>query len=225
MAEPFPTAGVRLPLSRRVSRHLSLATGSLVAVAVVVAFLPGPWNARISFATAYVALALLAVTLSLGPLNILRGRPNPVSFNLRRDFGIWSAVVGLIHTGFGLTVHFGGRVARYFLAQPDVSHLFGLRADPFGFANHTGLLAALLLLLLAVISNDLSLRRLGTTRWRAIQRWAYALAALTVLHGSLYQLLEKRRLVLVALFAIVALGGLMLQLAGRRRVLEEKRRG
>lgn len=207
----------------RLLRHLAIGVGSLALVAFIARFLGGPWNARLSLASAYVALGLLAVTLSLGPLNVLRRRPNPVSFNLRRDFGIWSAIFGVGHTVAGLTVHFAGRIERYFLAQPGAPAFVGLRADPFGAANHTGLLAALVLSLLAFISNDISLRTLGTARWRSVQRWAYVILALTIVHGALYQLLEKRRTALVLVFVVIAAGIVVLQLLGRRQFLKGRR--
>lgn len=203
-------------MSRRLLRHLLLGAGAAATTGLLVWGFPGPLRARVSLATAYVALGLLGVTLSLGPLNVLRGRPNPVSFHLRRDFGIWSAVVGLVHTGFGLTVHFTGRMHLYFLAPPESRGFFGLRVDPFGGANWSGLAAALLLILLGAISNDASLRRLGTVRWRAIQRWAYGLAALTVMHAVLYQVLERQRVVLVVVFAMITMVVILLQLTGRR---------
>ena len=202
---------------RRVRRHLSIAAVSLGATGLLALSFPGPIRERISLAAAYVAMGLLAVTLSLGPLNILRGRSSPVSFDQRRDFGIWSAVLGVAHTAFGLTVHFTGRMHLYFLPPPDARGVLGLRADPFGAANHTGLLAVLLLLLLAAISNDLALRSLGTRRWRAIQRWAYVMLGLTIVHGALYQVLERRRAILVLSFVLIAVGIVVVQLAGRRR--------
>ncbi|MEO5798622.1 MAG: ferric reductase-like transmembrane domain-containing protein [Gemmatimonadales bacterium] len=208
---------------RRAVRHLVLAGGSGATVLGAAFLLPGPLNERLSLGSAYVALALLVVTLALGPLNVLRGRPNPVSFNLRRDFGIWSAVLGLGHTALGLTVHFGGRLRMYFLAPPDSRGFLGLRADPFGLANHTGLLAALLLLLLALISNDLSLRSLGTARWRWIQRWAYLILAFTLFHGAAYQLLEKQRAGLVLVFVLAAALVLALQWRGWMTVRGRKR--
>ena len=201
---------------RRIRRHCLIAAGSLGATAVLALVFPGPDRARISLATAYVALALLTVTLSLGPLNVLRGRPNPVSFNLRRDFGIWSAVLGVGHTAFGLTVHFTGRMQLYFLPPPDTHGLLGLRADSFGAANHSGLLAVLILVVLASISNDRALRTLGTRRWRSVQRWAYVILGFTIVHGALYQLIEKQRLVLVLVFVALALWIVVLQLAGRQ---------
>ncbi len=217
MPEPTPTPRGAPRGQRRLRRQLLIAVGSLVAATVLVLLLHGGVRERISLATAYVALGLLGVTLSLGPLNVLRERPNPVSFDLRRDFGIWSALFGLAHTAVGLTVHLTGRMWLYFLPAPESPSILGLRADPFGAANYAGLVAALLLLLLATISNDLSLRRLGTARWRGIQRWAYLLAALTVAHGALYQLIEKQRLPLVGLFVALAAAVTTLQLAGRRR--------
>ena len=51
----------------------------------------------------------------------------------------------------------------------------------FGFGNDTGLIAALLFLLLLAISNDVSLRRLGAQKWKSLQRWMYAAVVLTIL--------------------------------------------
>ena len=197
-------------------RHALLATASLVATAVLASVLQRDLRERVSTASAYVALALLATTLSLGPLNVLRGRPNPVSFNLRRDFGIWSAIVGVAHAAIGLTVHLRGRMYLYFVPEPGHPGIAGLRADPFGLANDAGLVAALLLLLLAAISSDFALRTLGTRRWRTIQRSAYVILGLSIVHGAVYQGIEKQRLVLVLLLAVVSATVLVLQ-ARRRR--------
>src|SRR5918994_1633869 len=46
---------------------------------------------RMTTASGYVALALLALTLLLGPANLLLRRRNPVSSYLRRDVGAWTA--------------------------------------------------------------------------------------------------------------------------------------
>ena len=119
-------------------------------------------------------------------------------------------------TAFGLTVHFTGRMQLYFLPPPDTHGLLGLRADSFGAANHSGLLAVLILVVLASISNDRALRTLGTRRWRSVQRWAYVILGFTIVHGALYQLIEKQRLVLVLVFVALALWIVVLQLAGRQ---------
>jgi sulfoxide reductase heme-binding subunit YedZ len=154
--------------------------------------------------------------LILGPLNILRRRPNPVSFDLRRDLGIWSAVTALAHTVVGLTVHFHGRMHLYFLAPPGAPSAAGLRIDAFGLTNHAGLIAALLLATLAGISSDWALGRLGARRWKAVQRTAYVAAGLSVAHGLVYQTLEKRLAGLVAVLVIVASVTVLAQWQGRR---------
>lgn len=175
---------------RRAARHLTIA---LCATAGTALF----WHlfsvrrdliSHLSIATAYPALLLTGAAIVLGPWNVIRGRANPVSFDLRRDIGIWAGIMALVHTGIGLNVHLRGRPWLYFV---DEHH--GIRHDLFGFGNDTGLIAALLFLLLLALSNDLSLRRLGTRRWKSLQRWTYVAVALTVVHGVAYQQIEKRQ--------------------------------
>lgn len=143
---------------------------------------------HLSIATAYPALFLTGAAIMLGPWNVIRGRANPVSFDLRRDIGIWAGIMALVHTGIGLNVHLRGRPWLYFV---DDHHR--IRHDLFGFGNDTGVIATLLFLLLLALSNDLSLRRLGTRKWKSLQRWTYIAVALTIAHGVAYQQIEKRQ--------------------------------
>lgn len=177
------------PSERRTRRNLVIAAGVAVGstgVALLVGFEDPLFTA--SMTTAYVGLALLALTLLPGPLNVLRGRPNPVSTHLRRDLGIWAAVVALIHVGVGLQRHMKGQWHLYFLFPNRGGDLFGLRYDVFGTANWLGLAATGLIVVLLAISNDALLRRLGTPRWKWIQRWNYAVFPLVLLHGFVYQI-------------------------------------
>lgn len=146
---------------------------------------------RWSMASAYVGLGLLGATLLTGPLDLLRGRKPAVSTDLRRDLGIWSAIVGLLHVVIGLQVHMGNPLL-YFFHERAYPERLVLRGDLFGFGNYTGLLATFLLALLAALSNDRSLKRLGSRRWKGLQRWNYGLFALVVLHGIAYQVIENR---------------------------------
>lgn len=118
---------------RRVVRHIALGVLSILATAVLAAMLHGGRRERVSTATAYMALVLLATTLVLAPLNVLMGRPNPVSFNRRRDFGIWSALVGIGHAGIGLTVHLHGRMYLYFLGERDTPGSLGCVPIPLAW--------------------------------------------------------------------------------------------
>ena len=189
---------------------------------VALAFDRADLRTRVSAATAWVALSCVALSLMLGPLNLVRARPNPVSSDLRRDLGVWGGVVGLVHLGIGLTVHMRGKMLQYFLLPPASQGLLPFRVDAFGAANDLGLVSGLILLMLVLLSSDLSLRFLGTPRWKWWQRMNYVGALAMVCHGVLYQAIERRPFVLVALFAAVVGVTLTLQGIGvgivRRRI-------
>lgn len=168
----------------------------------------------LSFATAYVAVGLLAASLSLGPLNLIRGRPNPVSTHLRRDVGIWAAAIAFAHTFLGLQVHMAGRLSAYFVYRrpADMSMVDALTV--FVTSNYMGALATILLAVLLSLSSDFALRRAGTRRWKSLQRLSYALSVLIVLHGLSYQLLEKRRVEAMVLFGTLIVSVVVLQMRG-----------
>ncbi len=203
----------------RITRHIVLFLGSSAACAVFyLALAPERPIFRLSMATAYVGLTLLALTLMIGPWNKLRGHPNPVSGYLRRDIGIWAGVLGIVHVIPGLQVHFTGKMWLYFLPPANATYAFPLRIDPFGLTNYAGLGATLILLLLLALSNNASLRALGAGRWKFLQRWNYAGALLIVAHGAVYQFLEKRTVGLVLSFAAIVLLVVSMQIAGFRVV-------
>ena len=189
---------------RRVRNHAALGATSLgAACAVFAAIESNDPVFRVSIATAYVALGLFVITLGFGPYAALKGRRYPVSADIRRDFGIWSALVAIVHVVAGLQVHLRGKMWEYF-----VHPLKGVllpRIDPFGAANYTGLAAALIFAVLLATSNDASLRRLGTERWRSVHALVTWGLALTLVHAVTYQFIEKRRWeTVVALFAFSA---------------------
>jgi sulfoxide reductase heme-binding subunit YedZ len=166
-----------------------LASMAIAITGLAYAATPPPdLRHRLSMATAYAGLIFLAISLWIGPWNVLRRRPNPVSFDLRRDIGIWTGILAILHTVIGLIVHLRGRMWMYFFRS---LHPLKLQNTQFGFANLVGLGAALLFLMLLVISNDISLRALGIRRWKALQRWTYA--AFGVNSGSRYRLSTGRK--------------------------------
>lgn len=172
---------------RLLRHHLPLFLISSASVAAL--YFTRDYNdvlSRASFATAYPAIVLLALTLLIGPWNWLRRRPNPVSSDLRRDLGIWAGILALAHTVIGQCVHLRGRPWLYYIYGP-TEHHHGMRHDAFGFANYTGALSALLVLALLATSNDYSLRKLGTREWKSLQRWNYAVFLLAGAHSLLYQ--------------------------------------
>lgn len=209
--------------TRRLWRNAGILAVALVVHLIVVTATSHSRSVmyRLSMATGYVGVALIAWAMLIGPWRVRRGRPAPASTDLRRDVGIWGGVFALAHVVTGLQVHFAGAFWKYFL-YPNGGRRIPLRHDLFGFANWTGLAAALLLLLLIAISNDASLRTLGTQRWKSWQRWTYWIAVLTVAHALGYQIEAKQHGVWIALFAIVTVIVLAMQLDGRRRYLARR---
>ncbi|HEV8534321.1 MAG TPA: ferric reductase-like transmembrane domain-containing protein [Candidatus Limnocylindria bacterium] len=160
----------------------------------------------LTVATGYLALGLLALTLLIGPANILRDKRNPVSSYLRRDVGMWTAIVSVAHVMFGLQVH--GRISEflsYFFAPKD-----GPWLNSFGFGNWTGLAATVIVVGLLALSSDFALRRLKAASWKRLQRLNYALFALVLAHaffyGALLRMTSPYTLLLVLTVIAVFLG-------------------
>jgi sulfoxide reductase heme-binding subunit YedZ len=144
-------------LRRRLFHHILIGVGSVALTILFMHFFQKrDFISRASIGTAYPAMFLTAAALLLGPLNVLWRKPNPVSFDLRRDLGIWAGISALVHTAVGLNVHLRGRMWLYFV---DTRH--HLRQDAFGFGNYTGIVAALVFaLLLANAGNHFSVGRM-----------------------------------------------------------------
>lgn len=201
--------------------HLPLAAASTFAVWLlyVTRSYRDPLS-RLSFATAYPALVLVALTLAIGPWNTLLGKRMPVSSDWRRDAGIWAGILSLAHTAVGQNVHLRGRPWLYYVYAAREHHSFPVRHDWFGLANYTGALSALVVLALLATSSDYALRALGTPRWKQLQRWNYAAFALGGVHAVAYQNHEKLKAGFVAVVIASLAVTVLLQLAGfvlRRR--------
>jgi sulfoxide reductase heme-binding subunit YedZ len=194
---------------RRLLRNVGIVALALVVYLIVVTATSHSSQVlfRLSMATGYTSVVLIGWALLIGPWRVMRGRSAPVSTDLRRDVGIWGGLFGLAHVATGLFVHLGDPLKYY---------------DLFGFANWSGLAATLVLVLLLVISNDISLRALGSRRWKAWQRWTYWAGALVVVHGLAYQWIEKGNGGWVFVFVPVVLIVAVMQLDGRRRFLARR---
>jgi sulfoxide reductase heme-binding subunit YedZ len=206
---------------RLIAHHLPLSLASVSSVALL--YFTRSYSdvlSRASFATAYPALVLLAVTLCIGPWNVLGKRRNPVSSDLRRDVGIWAGILGVLHTVIGQNVHLRGRPWLYYVYEKTRQHTFPVRHDLFGFANYTGAVGTLFLIALLATSSDYALRSMGTPQWKKLQRWNYLLFALAAVHAFAYQLSEKQEFPFVLTVAACAVLTIALQAAGfvQRRV-------
>lgn len=200
--------------SRWWKHHLPLAIASIASLLAINSFMESdhaPY--RWSMATGYVSLALLVITIILGPLKILTGKRYPKSTDIRRDFGIWSALIAIAHVVVGLQVHMGNPLL-YFFMQDSYPQELVLRSDLFGFANYTGVVATLIVVFLLALSNDFSLKKFGGRRWKSLQRWSYGLFAFVIVHGIAYQLIENRSFLFVWIFAILIIGAVIMQMIG-----------
>ena len=205
--------------TKRIRQHLAIGLCTILTI-LGIFFLMEAKNImfRVSMATAYASFALIGCSLALGPWNIFRNRPNPVHSDLRRDIGIWGGMLGIIHVVFGFQRHMGGKFWLYFFYPEKESHLIPLRYDTFGFANYTGLGSTLVLILLLALSNNVSLRKLGTQKWKSLQRWNYVNFLLIILHGAAYQFLVKRSIAWVAIFLFMVVVVVIFQAGGFSKV-------
>lgn len=134
---------------------------------------------RSTVATGYLALGLLALTLLIGPANLLLRRRNPVSSYLRRDAGAWTAAFSGVHVLLSFKVHGSGRIRLRRLLRRRCSPL----TNSFGLGNWTGLAALLIAAGLLAISSDAALRRLKAKSWKRL-RLSYALFALVAVRRA-----------------------------------------
>jgi len=201
-------------LKRRLFHHVGLTALSAGLLFLFYGLVPGDDPKYLwSMATGYAGLILAGITLSIGPLNVINKKKNPVSSDLRRDVGIWSGLVGIAHIVIGIQVHMGN-IWLYFFQAVEGENAFVFRADLFGAANYTGLVAGFILLVLLLISNDLSLNLLRPSKWKTIQQFSYLFFLLTVVHAFMYQIIEKRMPTLVVVLALLTLIPAIFQLKG-----------
>lgn len=159
---------------------------------------------RLSMSFAYSSLIMLAVTLSIGSVNLLRHRSNPVHNALRRAFGVGTALFALMHLMIAITIHWDGWALWWqFIRLNDAGLPITLRLDEHGIANNIGLALAGILTCLVGLSTNRAIKGLGLHRWKRAQQFVYISAILMFIHGLLYQNIEARSLVIRSAFIII----------------------
>ncbi len=180
----------------------------------------------LSMSLADTALLFLSATLLIGPLNVLRRRPNPTHSAVRRDLGLWAGGLALSHALVGMNVHTEHwRIwMLFFWTWPSRENPLPLHLSWFGLANTIGLFVTASLIILLLLSNNLSLRRLGPGRWKLLQRLSYLMFLGMAAHAYIYQTIERRiwpnRLFLSASLLLVG----VVQLLGAHRHWQMYRR-
>lgn len=221
---------MKQPLKRQRTRQRIINNIVIAIVSVIlllaIYFMIGSKHTlfRWCVATAYAGLILLAATLLTGPVNVLFDRKNPISTDIRRDLGAWSAVISIAHVVIGLQMHFGNMLYYFFHPPAEGSKDLVFRWDLFGFSSHTGLIATVIFILLLITSNDLSMRIMGIKRWKAFQYTNYILFVMVVAHSILYLIIIKRPLPYSITFTVVVAITVAFQLAGFCKVKYKSRK-
>jgi nitrite reductase/ring-hydroxylating ferredoxin subunit/DMSO/TMAO reductase YedYZ heme-binding membrane subunit len=128
------------------------------------------------------AFLMLTVVLSIGPLARLNRRFLPLLYN-RRHFGVLTFVVAMIHFGFLLA---------WYLVQNNLPNLVTELTTWGDYAKFTdfpfkalGIVALLVLFLMAATSHDFWLMFLTPRIWKALHMGLYVAYGLVVAHVSL----------------------------------------
>jgi nitrite reductase/ring-hydroxylating ferredoxin subunit/DMSO/TMAO reductase YedYZ heme-binding membrane subunit len=170
------------------------------------------------------AFLLLHVVLCIGPLARFDKRFVPLLYN-RRHLGVATFLVGLAHgalsTGY---YHAFGRLEPLVSLLSTNTHFDSLTAFPFEIL---GVLALLILFLLAATSHDFWLKNLSPSVWKGLHMLVYPAYGLLVLHvtlGALYS--EDNWLYAVLVGAGLALVvGLHLAAGWRERLRDRQQPG
>ena len=172
-------------MNERLKKHY-IPLISLIIIAGLIFYIYRGKRDAITFITqtsGYISLVILAVSLIIGSLNLLLKYKNPISTYLRRDIGISGGILAVVHSITGLFVHLRGKMWLYFLN--DEKHI---RIDNFGLANYTGLISALIIILLLITSNDYFLKKLNPQKWKNVQRLSYLMFILIAMHCYFYRI-------------------------------------
>jgi methionine sulfoxide reductase heme-binding subunit len=127
---------------------------------------------RLLHVSGEIAIWSLGAVLSLSPLRVLFPRSNIVNAlnRHRRYIGVSSCVYGLVH------------FSCHVLYQGDWNDLLLSFRKPFIWFGLAGLT---ILVVLALTSNNWSVRKLGGKRWKSLHRFAYLAAVILLYHQSI----------------------------------------
>lgn len=160
------------------------------------------------------ALLMLTIVLAIGPLARIDTRFLPLLYN-RRHFGVMTAIIAMTHAYYVLGWYFSfsptPQLTALLTSNTSFTSIVGFPFELFG------ILALIILAVLAATSHDFWLSFLTPPLWKAIHMSVYLAYAAIILHVTLGALLDRHDLVL----GLLAFGGLAMLctlhlIAGRR---------
>jgi sulfoxide reductase heme-binding subunit YedZ len=184
------------------------------------------FNAGVTFetllirSTSTLAVLLLHVILSIGPLTRLNKKFLPLLYN-RRHLGVTMFCIAVVHGIFSIIqFHSLGNLNPLISLFVSNTHFGSLADFPFQLL---GFLALIIFMLMAVTSHDFWLRNLSPKVWKTLHMFVYAAYFLVVMHVLLGVIQYETNPVFVVILSVgsVALIGLHL-IAGRKEVREDR---
>ena len=163
----------------RIVAHKLFALSVLVGVGVWLLVIPaftGGLGAnpveKLLHQTGEIAIWTLGAVLALTPLRILFPRSRLVNAlnRHRRMIGVTACIYGLLH------------FSSHILYEGDWDSLLQSFTKPFIWFGFSGLT---ILVILALTSNQWSIRKLGGKNWKRLHRLAYVAAALLIYHQAI----------------------------------------
>jgi len=170
------------------------------------------------------AFLLLHVVLCIGPLARFDRRFLPLLYN-RRHLGVATFTVGLFHgalaTGY---YHAFGRLNPLVSLLSTNTHYDSLTTFPF---ETLGVLALVILFLMAATSHDFWLKNLSPSVWKALHMLVYPAYGLLVMHVTLGALHSEDSMVYVVLvgLGVTTVVGLHLAAGWRERLRDRRQPG
>jgi len=128
------------------------------------------------------AIIMLHLILAIGPMARLSDRFKPLLYN-RRHFGVFTAIIGFAHAGFALMWYHGFGVINPLASAIGGYGNYGVAID-FPFES-LGLIALVILLIMAATSHDFWLARLRPPVWKALHMGVYIAYAALIGHVAL----------------------------------------
>lgn len=152
-------------------------------------------------ATATLAILLLHIILSIGPLARLNRQFLPLLYN-RRHLGVTMFLIAAVHGSFSIIqFHSLGNepaLVSLFTSNTQFGSLPGFPFQLLGF------LALVIFFLMAVTSHDFWLHQLSPKTWKTLHMFVYLAYALIVMHVMLGVIQYEKNPVLVVMIALGA---------------------
>jgi len=191
----------------------------LAAIGTYQALFPLPTSMAFDQFFALSAFLLICVSLMIGPLATIWPKSFAVLIEPRRAVGIAAFVFALVHVSITFIIMLGGK--------------WGMLVS--SLSNELGVLAGILLFILAVTSSDYAIKTLGPGLWKNVQRFNYLIFILVFAHFILKSIIVSATasgqtfINLADVFMLfMAAATVVLQVAGfitRRRMMARKMQG